>query len=485
MYLQRQSARELRSAAFWAGAGCALIGISLLVLICVGFPSSLWNPQPLSWGSLFRAILGALGVFGLGVTVFFGSFLAINKDIDGAQKTDNPNLRLAINPSSSMQNSAGGLLAGYSIVLLCRHVYLVSALVASPAMPFIDAPHTSGASFSADGVHVALFQRGEPSATSEVVTVWTVQSRKRVLKLGGSSWGYPQKISIVTLSPDARMMAVGPRHPGAPMKIWDVKTEECVRELRLSDTAQPQERGDDEHVTSAAFSSDGSRLALADKHGIIIYDTASWCAVAQRQEPNDDAPLYRPYYGPWRLAFIDKDRALIFGFDGSLQALRTDDLAKTEPVTLTESINVVDFAISPDGLQIVVLKDEHSLGRGSKGGPREFVLMRITLNSIFAEGGPQLTSQKFTVTTHQDIKSPVVVFLPDGRPAMGALCLNGAGAPALLLHSGSKWSDLSYPSSMGKPVGLRAIPNSEQWLVWTRAVALVFSPPDDPHAVSP
>ena len=217
-YLYRLSKKE-RS--YWAGiasVGGVVIGLSLVILIVIGFPSAIWTPLPLTATSLLQAVFSALGILGLGILVFGLGQLFINSDIDSASHDG-----LVINPVSSAYISGGGLIGIFAIFLFFRYIYLGIVLAVSPPLPSMNAEFIAGVSFSSDGSRVAFFQ-DTPGDADDEATVWDLKDTNRVFQLTGSTWSSQLELSTAALSPDGRLLATGSLQrkdgPGSKRCVW-------------------------------------------------------------------------------------------------------------------------------------------------------------------------------------------------------------------------------------------------------------------------
>lgn len=243
-----------------------------------------------------------------------------------------------------------------------------------------------------------------------------------------------------------------------------------------------------EPSTSSAFSSDGSRLALGGKYGLMVYDTADWTLVSK-----SESDRRQRYFA--ELIFIDNNQVVLArevvphgGEAGmscktpglSLMAYKTDGQSPGKPVELAR--DVLDIAISPNGRQVVVL----TAPRGEKVIVNSISCDSIlTLTETLPESEVPFQSRELLIETDRDLMNPTIAFLGDGSAAMAARGLNSAGESVLLLISDRGQTELEHPAFVGELIGLRAVPTARKWLLWSREAAVVIDQPNDPNGISP
>jgi WD40 repeat protein len=185
-------------------------------------------------------------------------------------------------------------------------------LLARTALDNIDSTWT----FSTGARYVA-------SASYEL-NVWEVASGRKTGTIGHESW-----FSAAAFHPTRRMVATG--HADGTVRVWDLGTEELVKELAQGD----------QEVSALAFTSDGALLASASEgRTIAVWDLASGKLVRTLSGHTDRIPV---------LAWQPGSRLLVSG--GWDTTARLWNIDTGEPLLLlnTHADQVYTLAFSPDG----------------------------------------------------------------------------------------------------------------------------------------
>jgi WD40 repeat protein len=146
--------------------------------------------------------------------------------------------------------------------------------------------------------------------------------RRRGGGRAGVAAAHPGLVSAAA-SPDGRRLATAA--PGGPVKVWDVRTGQPVKELAAG--------------TEVAFSPDGGELVVSAGGEYLFYDTTSWQA---RRYPGAAPQGAAAFSGDGRLV------ALAHG-PGGVKLLDAGDLRELATLTAGNPGVVVRLALSPDG----------------------------------------------------------------------------------------------------------------------------------------
>jgi WD40 repeat protein len=196
------------------------------------------------------------------------------------------------------------------------------------------------AAFSADGSLLVL------AGSDGVLSVWAVSGAGEALRLHLNGGGH--EVSRLALSTDARMLVAAA--PDGAVVVWDLRTGQ-----RLSELA-----GSAGQVGALAFSSDGSRLAVAAGNRATVWGLRRGEAVSSVSE----------HTGPVTCLLFSPDGRRLFS-GGADQTVKVCEPERGQCLLTLEghTAAVIGLAISPDGRRLTSV-DRGGAARVWQAAPR-------------------------------------------------------------------------------------------------------------------